>query len=123
MRFARPRAKSGADPILPLINVVFLLLIFFMLVAQITTPPPVRVNPPVAEAELLETQPDTLYLTADGTAHYGDLTGDAALAQVLDLPPEHPLSLTVDAALPARDLAGLLARIGQRPDLNLTVAR
>jgi len=41
MEFARPRHRRPLEPIVPMINVVFLLLIFFLMSAQIRTPRPV----------------------------------------------------------------------------------
>jgi len=53
MRFSRqhrPR-NNGDESILPLTNVVFLLLIFFMLAGQITAPMPFEVDPPLSVSE------------------------------------------------------------------------
>jgi len=40
MQFSAPRRRRPAEPIVPMINVVFLLLIFFLMSAQIRRPPP-----------------------------------------------------------------------------------
>ena len=45
------RSKAADDGVLPLINVVFLVLIFLMIAATVTTPAPFRVEPPTAAAE------------------------------------------------------------------------
>ncbi|WP_416897089.1 MAG: ExbD/TolR family protein [Minwuia sp.] len=47
---ARSR-RSGDDSVLPLINVVFLLLIFFMLAGQLAITDPFEVAPPRSETE------------------------------------------------------------------------
>jgi len=66
--------QDTEDHILPLINIVFLLLIFFMVAGALTTPHSVRVEPPEANVE--GEQPDrretTLYITADGGLTLGD---------------------------------------------------
>ncbi len=51
MRFQPPRPKSDDERILPLINVVFLLLIFFMLAGKLATIDPVEVTPPRSASE------------------------------------------------------------------------
>ena len=51
MRFQPPRLKSDDERILPLINVVFLLLIFFMLAGKLASIDPVEVTPPRSASE------------------------------------------------------------------------
>ena len=48
MRIARPPAPRRADPIVPLIDVVFFLLVFFMLVGRMDATAPFEVQPPDA---------------------------------------------------------------------------
>lgn len=73
MNFRRPQRKADHEErILPLINVVFLLLIFFMLAGRLTTAAPFQVTPPAsAEAEAPQPAADpsdqaTVLLAADG---------------------------------------------------------
>ncbi|MEC9266524.1 MAG: biopolymer transporter ExbD [Pseudomonadota bacterium] len=47
----RRRGGDAEDHILPLINIVFLLLSFFLIAGQITKKAPVDVTPPVSESE------------------------------------------------------------------------
>ncbi len=49
MRFPAPRRRSIGEPVIPLINIVFLLLIFFMLAGTLTPPEPFSVEPPQSE--------------------------------------------------------------------------
>lgn len=70
-----------ADPTLPLINIVFLLLIFVMLSGVIRAADPLPLNPAVAAvdpagAPMAER---TLYVAADGRMAWNSLEGDAAL--------------------------------------------
>ncbi len=51
MRFDPARAKNDDERILPLINVVFLLLIFFMLAGRLAATDPFNVEPPKSAAE------------------------------------------------------------------------
>ena len=45
MHFQRPKSKNDDERILPLINVVFLLLIFFMITGKLTPPEPFDIDP------------------------------------------------------------------------------
>jgi len=51
MRFAPPRPRNDDERILPLINVVFLLLIFFMLTGTLSAIDPLQVDPPLSASE------------------------------------------------------------------------
>lgn len=51
MRFRSPGKRSDEERILPLINVVFLLLIFFMLAGRLSAPEPFEVEPPVSRSD------------------------------------------------------------------------
>ncbi|NCC41449.1 MAG: biopolymer transporter ExbD [Gammaproteobacteria bacterium] len=61
------------DHLIPLINVIFLMLIFFMITGQIRSQEPVRVNPPVSEQEASrETSERVILLDAEGRMAVGD---------------------------------------------------
>lgn len=115
MIFAAPtRPRGGHDrAIVPMINVVFLLLVFFLMTASLTPPPPLDITAPVAEAPLTDALPGTLYIAADGTLAFEGATGDAALAALTGAAPEDPLPVVADAAYPAADLARLLPRLAE----------
>jgi biopolymer transport protein ExbD len=51
MRFAPPRPRRDEERILPLINVVFLLLIFFMVAGRFTLSDPWHIEPPRSASE------------------------------------------------------------------------
>ena len=81
MRIAPPPRRALSEPLLPMINVVFLLLVFFLLAATLARPAPFPVTPPEAHSD---TAPDsgalTLYLDAQGEAGFGAARGAGALA-------------------------------------------
>ncbi|EKF75804.1 ferric siderophore transport system inner membrane protein E [Alcanivorax hongdengensis A-11-3] len=66
--------RPPLEPVLPLINVVFLLLIFFMLAGQLAKKPSVEVATPVSAVANGKEQPDRLLLMlkADGQWFAGD---------------------------------------------------
>ena len=51
MHFPEPRPRNDEERILPLINVVFLLLIFFMLAGRLAASDPFQVSPPSSISE------------------------------------------------------------------------
>ncbi|MEC3859975.1 biopolymer transporter ExbD [Mesobacterium sp. TK19101] len=103
----RPRRDLG-EQIVPMINVVFLLLIFFLMTAQIAPPDPFDIRLPEAEAEG-EADPDALFLSADGQTAFGALRGSDAIAAAA----ASPVTLRADARADAAALAQVLAQLAQ----------
>ena len=81
MHFARPRPRNDEERILPLINVVFLLLIFFMLAGRLSASDPFDVDPAQSRSEGPAESPEMLVLVgADGRlALDGDIMDEIAL--------------------------------------------
>lgn len=67
MRFSRQRHKSPPENVIPLINIIFLLLFFFMVAGHMERQGPFAVTPPVSgrEGEAAETAAQ-LFLSAEG---------------------------------------------------------
>lgn len=122
---ARPRETS----LLPMINVVFLLLVFFLISAELAPPEPFAVTPPEATAQEETAGDFTLYLDAGGQLGFeaavsaeaesdGALlaqlaaarTGYCAAQDCAARPPR--LMLRADAAAPVARLAALLPVLG-----------
>ncbi|MGY9045713.1 MAG: ExbD/TolR family protein, partial [Rhodobacterales bacterium] len=115
------------ENILPMINVVFLLLIFFLISARLTAPEPFPVTPPKSAAQGEPEGDIVLFLSADGQLGFREVEGDepvmAALAEarqnlcaaldceITDNRP--PLQLRADAAVPGADLARLMPALGR----------
>ena len=67
MQFAPPKPRREEEHILPLVNIVFLLLIFFILAGSLTSLDPIAVEPPRARVESAPAPRDlVLSLGADG---------------------------------------------------------
>lgn len=102
---ARQEASQLAsidDRIMPLINIVFLLLIFFLVAGVIREVEPVDVDPPrsVVDAES-EAAPLTIYVSADGRLALGDnvLPDDvfnAAVTEAITTDPEQAIRIVAD---------------------------
>lgn len=105
----RPRAES----IVPMINVVFLLLIFFLMTSQLASPEPFEVETPnaadgtEAEAELI------LFIDGAGTMNFDGTSGEAAITALSAQMGEADVALLrADAALEAKTLANILQQLG-----------
>lgn len=103
-----PRRARG-ESVVPMINIVFLLLVFFMLSATIAPPEPLPVSPPAAEGGLDgDTGAPVLHVGAQGALAFDGLEGEAALAAAAAA---GRLVLRADAGLEGAALAALLARL------------
>ena len=111
MRFARPTPRQRRESIVPMINVVFLLLIFFLMTAQIAPPEPFEVTPPTVSADPAEADPDTLFVSAEGALAYGAARDEAVFAALSARGAARPLTIRADGALSAAALAAILPRL------------
>lgn len=113
MEFSAPRPRRRLEPALPMINVVFLLLIFFLMSAQIVTPPPFEVAPPAAEGTVQPVEEMRLHISAEGAVAVQDQEGEAAwqaLTAIIE-PSEVPLLIRADGQLDGVELARVLTRV------------
>ncbi|MCC5954892.1 MAG: biopolymer transporter ExbD [Natronohydrobacter sp.] len=110
--FNLPARKPPRESVVPMINVVFLLLIFFLISAQIAPPDPVEITPPVADSEApLPEAARVAWLDREGIVHFDGLSGDAAFARLTDAP--GAVTLRADAALSAAEFAQILRTLGE----------
>lgn len=79
MQIAQSHTKRQPENITPMINVVFLLLIFFLMTAQLSSPAPFEVTPPDSGSQTPADGEFELYLDAQGQLGFEDALGDAAL--------------------------------------------
>ena len=82
MDFSDPPRKPRAESIVPMINVVFLLLIFFLMSSNLTRPEPFEIALPRSTSEIEPEVERVLYVDAAGRSHFEGAEGDAALAAV-----------------------------------------
>ncbi|MCP4207498.1 MAG: biopolymer transporter ExbD [Shimia sp.] len=108
---ASPR-KPRAESIVPMINVVFLLLIFFLMTAQIAPPEPFEVSPPTAEKAA---EPDgelILYVGKESALQFQDTAGEAAFTAIAAAAGDgQALQLRIDASLDGDRLAQIMQRL------------
>lgn len=114
MQFARTRTRKANESTIPMINVVFLLLIFFLMTAQITPPEPFEVTPPEASVEAPATGQLVLHVSAEGEMAFGDAHGEEdVLAALDDFVEVDELMLRADRGVPADLIASLLPKLAQ----------
>lgn len=124
MEFQDPPRRRADPSLLPMINVVFLLLIFFLISARMTPPDPFALQPPEAAAdELSEVRGNfVLHLAGDGRLAFAEVMEDAALdalqaargayCATADCTVDPPtLTLRADAGMEASGLTAVLPRI------------
>lgn len=118
--------------IIPLVNIVFLLLIFFMLVGRITPVDVLPVEPPVsARGDASDARDTLILLSADGRIAVGDLEIPEELllstvVSLLDASGNKTLRVKADAAVEADLLVRIteiLRRAGVKKVLLLTTVR
>lgn len=110
MRQMKRRARS--EPVISLINIVFLILIFFMVAGTLAQP--VTGNLQFVQASGLDccTEPDALVVTRDGRLHYrGEPV--TSVSDFLDRKPGASKTARIlpDRDLPATDLLTLIAEL------------
>jgi biopolymer transport protein ExbD len=119
MQFSEPPRKTPSENLLPMINVVFLLLIFFLIAATLAPPEPFAVTPPTAASGGEPGEGAVLYLGPDGALGF-EGARDAAVWPALsawragcgaDCP---TLRLRADAGAKAADLAALMAQLAEQ---------
>ncbi len=122
MALRRPRrAGSDDDRILPLINIVFLLLIFFMIAGQLTSQDLFEITPPETENNTEDAAREPLILIAeDGRlALGGEAIDEAALMQRLRaMAAEQRASVRLKADAQA-DAAGVARLLQQMKDAGV----
>jgi len=114
MDFSDPPRKPRAESIVPMINVVFLLLIFFLMTSQIAPPDPFEITPPTANQDGEATAEPVLYINAAGTVHFDGMEGPDAFARLAPLAATSDvLLIKADAQLEASTLAATLTALTQ----------
>ncbi len=121
MRFDRAgntrRRRNEDERILPLINVVFLLLIFFMLAGRLAATDPFEIAPPASESDGPVRAPEMrLLVGADGRlALDGEvLSADAVMRKVaarVEETSDLRLQMKADAAVEANRVVALMERL------------
>ncbi|PKR55220.1 ExbD/TolR family protein [Thalassospira marina] len=104
----------GQEPMLPLINIVFLLLIFFMIAGSLQKLGPFDVNPP-SSVDASERDDETVVLWVDKAGQLGVDDQHGALGEITTLLPEgfqdHPIEIRADRDTDGQMIVALLKRL------------
>ncbi|MEL7344137.1 MAG: biopolymer transporter ExbD [Pseudomonadota bacterium] len=132
MNFTSRRRKSGLDNV-PMINLVFLLLIFFLLTAQITPTTLLEVEPPEGSTGEASDRLPVIVMDAEGRVAFDDVFGRAGVlerlgtqiasrCEIVDCTND-PIALTLraDAGAQGRDVAALIGDIAGLGSVKLTL--
>ncbi len=125
--FTRAERKPSAISLIPLINVIFLLLTFFMIAGSFEKNTPAMVTLPEARnGKVLESGELELVLTSDNRIIFaGDEVPPKALqalvAAKLEEQPNTILTLKADANLQARDMIDVLDVIKKAGGVNVSL--
>ncbi len=111
MNFSRPPHRPIREPVLPMINVVFLLLIFFLMTAKIESSDPFDLTLPQGQATEEAKADMTLFLSPEGEVAMAGLTGDAVWQALAEVPEGQGLRIEADAAMQAIELTRIIARV------------
>ena len=117
LRRADPGGNPVGDAILPLIDVVFFLLIFFMLVGRMDATAPFDVTPPQATiGKALPAGGATLVIASDGRIALDGLERERAaavseLSEAIGASPELRIRVQADGAAPLRHVLPLVAEL------------
>jgi biopolymer transport protein ExbD len=112
MQIETPTKRRPQESIVPMINVVFLLLIFFLMTSQIAPPDPVEVETPSSASGADPEAETKLYLDAQGMLFFRDASGDLAFSAVQQhMTGAERLLLSADKNVEAAKLAATLRRL------------
>ncbi len=118
MRLARREKRRAIDGTIPLINVVFLLLMFFLFAGTIASDPAHKIEPPTTPAEDPADRPDLDILVIDATGAItlrGEMVDLATAARRLIAPGKDgrsaPIRVVADRRLPADRLTDAIAAL------------
>lgn len=112
MRFSSPKKRPAVESVIPMINVVFLLLIFFLMTAQIAPPEPFEVQPPASNIETPAQGVAILHVSATGELAYEAARGEAdVLVALAGVSEAEQLLLRADRGVEATLIAALLPKL------------
>jgi len=113
MKFDRPTRRRTPESVVPMINVVFLLLIFFMMSARIAPTPPFDMTLPQATQDATQAEEESLYISAKGVVGYRGRFDQDAWGTLRSFDPSQKLTIRADANLPMPQLAKVMARLAR----------
>ena len=125
--FERRSRKPRAIALIPLIDVMFVILLFFMIGGHLEAFSPVAVDLPIADSgQLLDEGPVKVTLATDGRILVNDAifttyTVTDEIKRQLAVNPERIITIKADANLEANKLVRLLEQVRLAGGVNLSI--
>lgn len=114
------KRRAPMENSVPMINVVFLLLIFFLMSAQIAPPEPFEVEIPETESIEPADAEFILHVSPEGELAFEDQRGEAALSTIAGLADDAVIHIRADKGVDAAVIATLMKRL---PEFGVSTAR
>ncbi|MDA7592232.1 biopolymer transporter ExbD [Rhodobacteraceae bacterium] len=116
MNFRKTSYVSEKENIVPMINIVFLLLIFFLITSSLVPRPGEIIDRPFGLSGSYAKDPNYLFITSSAEIMYLDQTGESAWGVIKK---NKPLSLTIEAD---RNLAAqkFISLLNKLDSMNIT---
>lgn len=128
MKLPTPPPREESENILPLVNVVFLLIIFFMLTGAFASPELFKVDPPDSASENpTRIEKAVILLNADGRLAYGDREvndqelQDLIARRMVESGRQEPIKLKADAKVETDRLIEVMQRLKEAGVEQLTL--
>lgn len=131
MQFRRQKREEDAINLTPLIDVVFLLLIFFMVSTTFTKETHLKIDLPEAVGETQQDLPDVVEVLVDAQGNYSvngkplvnnqDMTLRAAIDEIGGGDSKRPFVITADANTPHKAVVTVMDVAGQLGYVNLSI--
>ena len=103
MRFALYPSRVKKESIIPMVNVIFLLLIFFLMTSSFIIPDPFELDKPNTYSSNKVSTEERLYISKTGKVFISDKVNENAWRYLEQSTPEE-LLLIADSSFPAKDL-------------------
>ena len=124
MRFALYPSRVKKESIIPMVNVIFLLLIFFLMTSSFINPDPFELDKPYADSSNKVSTEERLYISKTGKVFISDKVNENAWRYLEQSTPEK-LLLIADSSFPAKNLLNISEKLKELGiiELNLLTNR
>ena len=120
MRFALYPSRVKKESIIPMVNVIFLLLIFFLMTSSFIVPDPFDLNKPYADSSNKVSTEERMYISKTGKIFISDKVNENAWRYLEQNIPEE-LLLIIDSSFPAKDLLDISEKLKELGVIELNL--
>ena len=120
MRFALYPSRVKKESIIPMVNVIFLLLIFFLMTSSFIIPDPFELDKPYADSSNKVSTEERLYISKTGNVFISDKVDENAWRYLEQSTPEK-LLLIADSSFPAKDLLNISEKLKELGIIELNL--